>query len=88
MIPRLVAGADDSAVLVLPGTSEMLSTNWARHTATIFDRSTSEIRATLPTGKGPDGAIYDSGSGLVYVMNSESRDISVIDVRQPAVSQV
>ena len=82
---KLVDGSDDSAVLVLPRSDEMLSTNWSRNTATLFDRTSGAIRARVQTGKGPDAAIYDTSSGLVYVMNSDSRDVSVIDTACAAV---
>jgi len=85
VIAKLVDGADDSAVLVLPKSNEMLSTNWSRNTATLFDRTSGAIRAKVQTGKGPDAAIYDTGSGLAYVMNSDSRDVSVIDMSCAAV---
>ncbi len=80
VVPQLVAGHDDSAVLLIPGTHEALSTNWGGHTATIFDRATGRVRAVVRTGRGPDAAVYDATSGLAYVMNSESHDVSVIDV--------
>ncbi len=80
VVPQLVAGRDDSAVLPIPGTREALSTNWGAHTATIFDRATGRVRAVVRTGRGPDAAVYDAAGGRAYVMNSDSHDVSVIDV--------
>jgi YVTN family beta-propeller protein len=82
VIPKLVPGHDDSAVLLIPGTNEMMSTNWGSQTATVFDRTTGTVRAVVGTGKGPDAAVYDATHRHAYVMNTESKDISVIDVAQ------
>ena len=62
----------------------MLSTNGDSNTATLFDRHTGKVRASIPTGKEPDGAQYDEHSGLAFVMNGESEDVTVIDVKKAA----
>jgi DNA-binding beta-propeller fold protein YncE len=69
-----------AAVLIIPGTRLMLSTNWDSNTATLFNRDTGAVTADIPTGKGPDGAFYDAASGLAFVMNGESGDATVIDI--------
>jgi DNA-binding beta-propeller fold protein YncE len=88
-IPKLVAGNDVSAVLILPGGKDMLSTNWGGANATLFDRRSGEVKATIATGQGPDGALYDSASRLAFVMNTKSHDVTLIDVgRRAAVGTI
>lgn len=68
---------------VLPiGQRLMLSTDGDENSATLFDRFTGKVIADMPTGKEPDGATYDAGSGLAFVMNGGSDDVTVIDVAQ------
>lgn len=78
---RLVRGRDDSAVLLLPGGSLALSTNWGADTATLFDRDTGRMEAVIPTGREPDAAVHDPASGLALVMDGAGRDITLIDPR-------
>ncbi len=68
---EFVKGEDVAAVQIIPDTTLMLSTNGESNRATLFDRLTGEIKAQIPTGKGPDGALYDSGTGLAFVMNGD-----------------
>jgi YVTN family beta-propeller protein len=75
-----IKGSDVAAVLIIPGTPLMLSTNSTANTATLFDRRTGVIKGHVPTGKSPDGAIYDSVSGLAFVMNADSKDLTLIDI--------
>jgi len=82
--PAFVAGEDVAAVLIIPGTPLMLSTNGDANTATLFDRNTGAVRATIPTGKEPDAAQYDERSGTLFVMNGESEDITFIDLKKAA----
>jgi YVTN family beta-propeller protein len=75
-----VKGEGVAAVLLIPGTSLMLSTNGDANTAMLFDRTTGAVKATIPTGKGPDGALYDANSKLAFVMNGDSEDVTLIDL--------
>jgi DNA-binding beta-propeller fold protein YncE len=68
---NFVKGEDVAAVLIIPGTSLMLSTNGESNTATLFDRNSGSVKARIPTGKGPDGALYDTASKLAFVMNGD-----------------
>ena len=66
---------------VLPiGPHLLLTTNGGTNTATLLDRIDRRVIADVPTGKGPDGAVYDAASGRAFVMNGGSEDITVIDV--------
>jgi len=78
MTRQLVAGNHVHAVIPLPG-GRALSTNGDANTATLFNASTGEVIAQLNTGKDPDAATFDSGSGLVFVMDHQEGDITLID---------
>ncbi|MBL8271266.1 YncE family protein [Steroidobacter sp.] len=78
--PHFVAGNEVAAVLIIPDSSLMLSTNWASNQATLFDRHSGQIKAQIPVGKGPDAALYDPASKLVFVMNGESNDVTLVDL--------
>ncbi|MSQ99121.1 MAG: gluconolactonase [Xanthomonadales bacterium] len=78
--PGFVAGQDVSAVAIIPGTDLMLSTNFEGNSATLFNRHTGEVKKNIPTGSGPDAALYDEKSGLAFVMNATSKDVTVIDI--------
>jgi DNA-binding beta-propeller fold protein YncE len=73
-----VAGDHVHAVIPLPG-GRALSTNGDANTATLFNASSGEVIAQLDTGKDPDAATFDSNSGLVFVMDHQEGDITLID---------
>lgn len=79
--PSLVATQRAHIALPLPGGDELLVTNGGADTATLVDAMTGAVRATVPTGKNPDAALFDSFSGLAFVMNGRSGDITLIDIR-------
>lgn len=70
---------DVAAVLLLPDSDLMLSTNYGSNDATLFNRVTAEVIADIPTGLEPDGALFEPASGLIFVMNGGSQDVTVID---------
>ncbi len=76
---NFVKGEDVAAVLIIPGTPLMLSTNGESNTATLFDRNSGSVKARIPTGKGPDGAFYDTAGKLAFVMNGDGHSATVID---------
>jgi len=80
-VRTLITRDDVAAVLLIPGTDLMLTTNNGADTATLLNRKTGAAQADIKTGKGPDGALYDAGSGLAFVMNGDSEDISLIDIK-------
>jgi hypothetical protein len=77
-IRQLVAGDHVHAAIPLPG-GKALSTNGDANTATLFDASSGRVIAQLDTGKDPDAATFDSSSGLVFVMDAQEGDITLID---------
>jgi DNA-binding beta-propeller fold protein YncE len=78
MTRQLVAGNHVHAAIALPG-GRALSTNGDANTATLFDAGSGEVIAELNTGKDPDAATFDSSSGLVFVMDHQEGDITLID---------
>lgn len=86
---RLIEANDVSAVLVLPNSEWMLSTVYGEDKAVIFDRATGKRQAEIATGKSPDAAAFDRSSGLVFVMNAKSNDVTAIDpVAKKAVATI
>jgi hypothetical protein len=76
---NFVKGEDVAAVLIIPGTPLMLSTNGESNTATLFDRNSGSVKARIATGRGPDGAFYDAASKLAFVMNGDGHSATAID---------
>lgn len=77
---RLIGRDHVAAVLPIPNTDLMLTTNGGSNTATLLNRVTGAVLADIATGSDPDGAAYDKKSGLAFVMNGESKDVTVIDI--------
>jgi YVTN family beta-propeller protein len=78
-VDSLVPAQRAHAALAIPNTGEIIVTNGAADTAVIVDGATGAIRATIPTGKRPDGATWDPATNTVWVMNPGDGTISVID---------
>ncbi len=78
VVRQLVPGEHVHAVIALPE-GRALSTNGDTDTATLFDASSGNVIAQIHTGKDPDAAVYDPSSGLVFVMNGEDGDMTLID---------
>ena len=81
---RLIARDSVAAVLLIPGTDWMLTTNGGSNTATLLNRVTGAVTADIKTGEDPDGAAFDQASGLAFVMNGDSEDVTFIDVKRAA----
>lgn len=77
VIPQLIAAPDVSAVLIIPGTPLMLTTNWGGDSVALFDRHSGAMRAVLPAGHHPDGAVFDTRSGLAFAMNGDGSATAV-----------
>ena len=77
-VDSLVPTQRAHAALAIPNTA-VIVTNGAADTAVIVNGATGAIRATIPTGKRPDGAAWDPATNTVWVMNPGDGTISVID---------
>lgn len=75
--PGLAAGARLHDALPVNG--ELLVTNGGTATAVFADAKTGATIATVPTGKGPDAAIYDPQSRQVLVMDHAGGQVTLID---------
>ncbi len=78
--PMLAAGQHVHAVVPLPG-GRVLFTNGDSNTASVVDGRTGALLGVLPTGRKPDGGIYDPALGQVLVMNGNDGTITRINVR-------
>lgn len=76
--PAFVKGEHVNDVIVLPG-GRLLSTNEGTNTAVISEQSNGARIFRIPTGDGPDIAVYDTFSKLAYVMDSNAGTVTVID---------
>jgi YVTN family beta-propeller protein len=76
--PTLVPGARVHSSLPLPD-GQLLVTNGTANTVVLADEKTGQINATIPAGQNPDGAVFDQASGLAFVMDGRSGDITIID---------
>lgn len=83
---KLVPGQRVHSTLPIPGTDLVLSTNGDTNTAVLFHGRDGAIVATLPTGKKPDGAVFDRATGLVAVMDGAAGDITLIDPKKAEVA--
>jgi YVTN family beta-propeller protein len=76
--PQLLKGERVHSIVPLPG-GLALSTNGLSNHATLFEQSTGNVLAQIPTGKKPDAALFDAASKLVLVMDGDDNDTTLID---------
>jgi len=85
---RFVKARMVHAVLPLPN-HRMLITSGTTDTAILFDSSSGSILANIKTGRHPDGATYDSVSGLAVAINIIGGTVTLIDpVKGTAVGDI
>ncbi len=77
----LAPGMREHTALPVNGGTELLVTNGGSDTAEFVDALTYVPIASVPTGKGPDAAIYDPRSRLILVMDHAGGDVTLIDSR-------
>jgi DNA-binding beta-propeller fold protein YncE len=75
------AGDRLHAVIPIPGTQLLLTTNGGDNTAHIISAADGSLVASVPTGAKPDAAIYDPASKLALVMDAGSGEITLVDVK-------
>jgi YVTN family beta-propeller protein len=85
---KVATGNRTHAAVPLPD-DRLLITNGGSDTVTIVSAVDGKVLATIPTGKAPDGAIYDPSSGLAFVSDNAGGEVVFIDVKaQAAVGKV
>ncbi len=80
--PRVVAGERVHAVVPIPGSDRVLSTNGNSNTATLFQAASGSVIAEISTGQKPDAAVFEPSTGLVFVMNAKGGDVTLVDPHQ------
>ena len=83
-VGEIKAAARGHIALPIPGTPLLVVTQRAGNIL-IVDGKTDKVEATLKGGKNPDGATYDPATKLVFAMNHDSGDSTVVD---PATKKV
>lgn len=83
--PTLLTTQRGHSAMPIPGTTQVISTDGATNTATLFEGATGAVVATLKVGTKPDAVAWDPSTRTVWVMNADSGDISVIDPVKPKV---
>lgn len=69
------------AVVPVPGTGRIVTTNSGDSTAKVIDAASGAVLASIPAAPDTDSAIYDPGSGLVVVIGGDSGLVDLIDAR-------
>jgi DNA-binding beta-propeller fold protein YncE len=77
-VSQLANGAGDHIALSVPGTNLLVLTQ-RQGVIRILDKTTDEVLADLPGGKNPNSAAYDPVTKLVFVMNKESGNATLVD---------
>jgi YVTN family beta-propeller protein len=77
-LSQLSSAARGHMALPIPGTTLLLLPQ-RQGTIRIADAAADKVLADLPGGKNPDGATYDPVTKLVFVMNRESAEATVVD---------
>lgn len=77
-VGEIKAAARGHIALPIPGTPLLVVTQRAGNIL-VVDGKTDKVEATLKGGKNPDGATYDPSTKLVFAMNHDSGDSTVID---------
>ncbi len=77
VVATVPVGREPAAVTVNPATSHVFVANYASNTISVIDGASNAVIATIPVGVTPDGLAVD-GAGRVYVVNSNSNSVSII----------
>ena len=72
-------GQRTHGVVVIPGSDDLLVTNGSDSTARLVAAADGAPVASIPTGKGPDAAVYDPVTKAVWVMDHAAGDVTIID---------
>jgi len=77
-VSQLKSAAGAHIALPVPGTS-FLALARREGDVLIVDKNTDAVLADVPAQKNPDGAAYDPSSKLVFAMNHDSGEATVVD---------
>lgn len=72
-------GSHLHAVVPVPGTDRIVTTNSGDKTAKVIDAKTGDILASIPGPPDTDSAAYDASTGDVVVIGGDSGEIELID---------
>ncbi len=87
--PSFAEGDHLHAVVPVPNSDRILTTNSGDMSARIIDATTGKLIASVPTPKDPDSAIYDPHTGDVVVIGGDGGTITLIDPKTAkAVGQI
>jgi len=87
--PAFAPGNRLHAVVPIPGTALVVTTNSGDNTAKILNADTGALIASVPTANDADGAIYDRASGDVIVICGDAGAVTIVDPRAAkAVAQI
>jgi DNA-binding beta-propeller fold protein YncE len=81
LIPVFARGDHVHAVVSVPGTDALLTTNGGDGTARIISADDGRLLGSLPVGRDPDGAVFDPATGTVVVVDGEAGDLYLVDVK-------
>jgi WD40 repeat protein len=73
-------------VALAPELGRGFTSNGATNNATIFDLTTLQPIATIPTGTKPDTIVYDAITQRIFTANAGSGDLTVINAKQGSVA--
>jgi DNA-binding beta-propeller fold protein YncE len=77
--PAFAKGSHLHAVVPVPGTDRIVTTNSGDSTAKVIDAKTGAILASIPAAKDTDSAAYDPATGEVVVIGGDSGEITLVD---------
>ena len=77
--PAFAQGNRLHAVVPVPGTDLIVTTNSGDNTAKVISATDSRLLASIPTAEDADGAAYDPKSGLVVVICGDAGTLVLID---------
>lgn len=69
------------AVVPIPGTDRLVTTNSGDASAKVIDARTGALVASIPAAKDTDSAIFDPATGLVIVVGGDSGELTLVDPR-------
>ncbi|MGH8289604.1 MAG: YncE family protein [Steroidobacteraceae bacterium] len=78
MIEPFASGDEVHAIVPVPGTDVIVTTNSGDASAKIISAEDGAILASIPTPKDPDGATFDPSTGDVVVVNGDVGQLTLI----------